>query len=221
MPESTVYIPELLPGHFHRNELTVKRSRFIASIGHTPGNAAVKTFIEGIRGEFPDARHHCFAFNAGRGDSAAFLGASDDGEPKGTAGPPMLNILSHSGIGEITVVVTRYFGGTLLGTGAALHACFLLNGEYMPYYKWQFRALRDLPLKPWEPVTPLWVRTELAGLSAALNRIRQAAGTVSNTEFAGESAVIRASVPSRNAEALVKTLSGIRGAEIRELQEAE
>lgn len=211
MPESTVYIPELLPGHFHRNELTVKRSRFIASIGHTPGNAAVKTFIEGIRGEFPDARHHCFAFNAGRGDSAAFLGASDDGEPKGTAGHPMLNILSHSGIGEITVVVTRYFGGTLLGTGGLVKA----------YQDSVREALRDLPLKPWEPVTPLWVRTELAGLSAALNRIRQAAGTVSNTEFAGESAVIRASVPSRNAEALVKTLSGIRGAEIRELQEAE
>jgi putative IMPACT (imprinted ancient) family translation regulator len=123
----------------------------------------------------------------------------------------MLNILSHSGIGEITVVVTRYFGGTLLGTGGLVKA----------YQDSVREALRDLPLKPWEPVTPLWVRTELAGLSAALNRIRQAAGTVSNTEFAGESAVIRANVPSRNAEALVKTLSGIRGAEIRELQGQE
>ena len=122
MTEAAFFVPDLPPGIPHRRELVVRRSRFIASAGHTPGNEAVRLFIGKCREDFPNARHHCFAFNAGRGDSTAFLGASDDGEPRGTAGRPMLNLLTHSGIGEITVVVSRYFGGTLLGTGGLVKA---------------------------------------------------------------------------------------------------
>ncbi|HKK33869.1 MAG TPA: YigZ family protein, partial [Desulfomicrobiaceae bacterium] len=72
--------------------------------------------------EFPDATHNCWAFQAGPANDSAFVGMSDDGEPHGTAGKPMLNVLLHSGIGEIAVVVTRYFGGIKLGTGGLVRA---------------------------------------------------------------------------------------------------
>ena len=92
-----------------------KRSRFIASVGHTPDVEEAKAFIEQIKAEFEDARHNCWAYCAGAAGSTDRIGASDDGEPHGTAGRPMLTAVTHSGIGEVTVVVTRYFGGILLG----------------------------------------------------------------------------------------------------------
>ncbi len=75
--------------------------------------------IESVRAEHPDARHHCVAWVAGAPDDSQQLGFSDDGEPAGTAGKPMLAQLMGSGVGEITAVVVRYYGGILLGTEVA------------------------------------------------------------------------------------------------------
>ena len=77
--------------------------------------------IARVRGEFPDASHHVFAYLAGYGASVT-AGMSDDGEPGGTAGRPAMAVLRGSGLGDICVVVTRYFGGTLLGTGGLVRA---------------------------------------------------------------------------------------------------
>ncbi len=115
-------IPNLALGVCHQNELVIKKSRFITSVGHTDGLDEVKAFIAEISGHYHDASHNCYAYNAGRPGSTAFCGCSDDGEPHGTAGQPMLNIVQHSSIGEICCVVTRYFGGTLLGTGGLVKA---------------------------------------------------------------------------------------------------
>lgn len=79
-------------------------------------------FIDEVRAEHPDATHHCFAFLVGPPGSTAGVGLGDDGEPHGTAGRPMLNVLLHSGVGDVAVVVTRYFGGTKLGTGGLARA---------------------------------------------------------------------------------------------------
>lgn len=120
---SDIYlVPKLKKGQFHRAEIIVKKSRFITSIGHTNSTESAKAFIESISNEFSDARHNCFAFNATAPNSTAYCGCSDDGEPHGTAGHPMLNVLLHCGVGEITCVVTRYFGGILLGTGGLVKA---------------------------------------------------------------------------------------------------
>ena len=119
MADVSYNIPDLRPGEVFRVEQTIKRSRFIASVGHTPGVEEAKAFIEQIKAEFEDARHNCWAYCAG---AAGSTGASDDGEPHGTAGRPMLTAVTHSGIGEVTVVVTRYFGGILLGTGGLVKA---------------------------------------------------------------------------------------------------
>ena len=122
MADVSYNIPDLRPGEVFRVEQTIKRSRFIASVGHPLGVEEAKAFIEQIKAEFEDARHNCWAYCAGAAGSTDRIGASDDGEPHGTAGRPMLTAVTHSGIGEVTVVVTRYFGGILLGTGGLVKA---------------------------------------------------------------------------------------------------
>lgn len=122
MADVSYNIPDLRPGEVFRVEQTIKHSRFIASVGHTPDVEEAKAFIEQIKAEFEDARHNCWAYCAGAAGSTDRIGASDDGEPHGTAGRPMLTAVTHSGIGEVTVVVTRYFGGILLGTGGLVKA---------------------------------------------------------------------------------------------------
>ena len=122
MADVSYNIPDLRPGEVFRVEQTIKRSRFIASVGHTPGVEEAKAFIEQIKAEFEDARHNCWAYCAGAAGSTDRIGASDAGEPPGPAGRPMLTAVTHSGIGEVTVVVTRYFGGILLGTGGLVKA---------------------------------------------------------------------------------------------------
>jgi uncharacterized YigZ family protein len=111
-----------IPASFHRVEETIKRSRFITSLGHAPDLESARAFVAAVKEEFPDATHNCWAFNAGPPGDTAFVGLSDDGEPSGTAGKPMLTGLLHSGVGEIAAVVTRYFGGTKLGTGGLVRA---------------------------------------------------------------------------------------------------
>lgn len=111
-----------IPKNIVTFEEVIKRSRFIAHIAHTPDVASAKAFISKMKEDYSDAGHNCWAYVAGAPDNSQVLGFSDDGEPNGTAGKPMLNVLLGSGIGEITAVVTRYFGGTKLGTGGLVRA---------------------------------------------------------------------------------------------------
>lgn len=114
--------PYLIPSQPLIWEQEIKKSRFIAYIGHTPSPEEGKAFVDAIRAKEPTARHHCWAFVAGQPSDSRVLGFSDDGEPSGTAGKPMLAQLQGSGIGEITAVVVRYFGGIKLGTGGLVRA---------------------------------------------------------------------------------------------------
>ena len=103
-------------------EREIKRSRFITSMGRASDKQQANAFIEMVRSTYPDANHHCWAYVAGSPFDTVQIGMSDDGEPQGTAGKPMLSILQHSKIGEIVAVVTRYFGGIKLGTGGLVRA---------------------------------------------------------------------------------------------------
>ncbi len=105
----------------HRISITVENSQFIASILNASSVENAKTALAQIRSEMPDASHHVYAFRVGYGNSV-IEGMSDDGEPSGTAGPPVLTTLRGADIGDILVVVTRYFGGTKLGTGGLVRA---------------------------------------------------------------------------------------------------
>jgi uncharacterized YigZ family protein len=111
-----------VPAERHRVEQSIERSRFICTVQRVivPENA--QAFIKEMNAEFPDATHNCWAYIAGPPGRTSRIGMSDDGEPHGTAGRPMLTVLTHSGVGEIAAVVTRYFGGTKLGTGGLVKA---------------------------------------------------------------------------------------------------
>ncbi|WP_297670913.1 YigZ family protein, partial [uncultured Desulfovibrio sp.] len=106
----------------HCTELVIRRSRFLAQCAHTPGPQAARAFVEQIRRHHADATHNCWAYAAGAPGDTAQIGSSDDGEPHGTAGRPMLQIVLHSDVGEICVVVSRWFGGVKLGTGGLVRA---------------------------------------------------------------------------------------------------
>ena len=111
-----------IPAGIHRVEETIRRSRFITTTAPAPDADAAHAFVERVGDEFPDATHNSWAFVSGPPGSMTHIGMSDDGEPHGTAGRPMLTALLHGGVGEIVAVCTRYFGGVKLGTGGLTRA---------------------------------------------------------------------------------------------------
>lgn len=100
----------------------IKKSRFITYLAHTKGLQQAKLFVQQTKAAHPDARHHCWACVSDSPQNSTAWGFSDDGEPSGTAGKPILAQLTGSKIGEITAVVVRYSGGIKLGTGGLVKA---------------------------------------------------------------------------------------------------
>lgn len=103
---------------FAEYEFTEKKSRFIGRVFYTPTEADAKRAIARVRAEDPEARHHVYAYVIHGGITRM----SDDGEPSGTGGAPVLNAVQKNGFEDVTVVVTRYFGGILLGAGGLVRA---------------------------------------------------------------------------------------------------
>jgi uncharacterized YigZ family protein len=110
-----------IPKQTVRVEFRVSNSRFYGTIGRADTVDDAKAFIQAVRDEMPTASHHVYAFKVGYGSSVT-EGMSDDGEPSGTAGPPALAVVRGADIGDIVLVITRFFGGTKLGTGGLVHA---------------------------------------------------------------------------------------------------
>ena len=102
--------------------IEVKRSRFLATLARADSEEQARGVVAQVRGTFPDARHHCLAFIIDLPDAQPIERSSDDGEPAGTAGMPMLEVLRGAELGHVVAVVTRYFGGVLLGTGGLVRA---------------------------------------------------------------------------------------------------
>jgi uncharacterized YigZ family protein len=124
-----------IPAGESRIELQVKNSRFIGRAGYTPSEGEAKAFIGKIKAEEAGCTHAVYAFAVGHGASVTH-GMSDAGEPSGTAGRPALAVVKGSGLGDVTVVIVRYFGGTKLGTGGLVKA----------YTETAQLALADLPV---------------------------------------------------------------------------
>ncbi|PID42286.1 MAG: YigZ family protein [Proteobacteria bacterium] len=97
----------------------IKKSRFIARAARASDRSQAMALLELARADYPDARHHCWAYLFGEPVSAAM---SDDGEPSGTAGKPILNVLRHKDVSDIMIIVIRYFGGIKLGAGGLVRA---------------------------------------------------------------------------------------------------
>ncbi len=151
----------------------IKKSRFITLIAHTNGVEAAKAYVESVRAEHPDARHHCVAWVAGAPDDSQKLGFSDDGEPAGTAGKPMLAQLMGSGVGEITAVVVRYYGGILLGTGGLVKA----------YGGGVHQALAELTTQRKTPLTEYILQCEYGQLSGVESLLAQFSGKIVDSDY--------------------------------------
>lgn len=111
-----------VPAGYLERETEVKKSRFIARVAPVISRDEVKAWLEEAHRDHPDARHVCWAYQIGRPGSAAEAAMNDDGEPSGTAGKPILNVIQHKEMGDVLVLVIRYFGGTKLGAGGLVRA---------------------------------------------------------------------------------------------------
>lgn len=125
-----------VPAQVHQIELEIKRSKFLTFAAPAINRQEADDFIRSLRRQYPQANHVCWAYIAGPPNTTV-RSMSDDSEPSGTAGMPMLKVLEHSGYGDIVVAVVRYFGGTKLGTGGLQRA----------YSEAVSLVLTDLPLK--------------------------------------------------------------------------
>ena len=115
----TLWLPR---GYRAESEFEVKRSRFLTTLARVDAEEAAREVIADVRRVHPAARHHCSAFIVEVEGAQHIERSSDDGEPSGTAGAPMLGVLRGSGVTQVVAVVTRYFGGVLLGTGGLVRA---------------------------------------------------------------------------------------------------
>lgn len=165
-----------IPASIHRVEEEILRSRFITTVGPTPTLEDARAFVTAIKGEFANASHNCWAYLVGPPGSTSQVGFSDDGEPHGTAGRPMLTVLEHSGLGDITAVVTRYFGGVLLGKGGLVRA----------YSGGVKLALDSLPVAQHVAMAELEVIVAYASIASALHLFPQFEATPLREDYAAD-----------------------------------
>ncbi|NJB68437.1 putative YigZ family protein [Desulfobaculum xiamenense] len=188
----------------HCVEETIKRSRFITTIARADSIEAARAFIDTIRHEHPDATHYCWAFNAGPAGDTARIGCSDDGEPSGTAGRPMLNVLQHCDVGEIAVVVTRYFGGVKLGTGGLVRA----------YSGMVQLGLDSLPTRRTFEAARLRVGIDYRHITLLKRLLPEYEATIESEAFA-QDATFTLMLPARNADALRERVTELTDATAR------
>ncbi|MGH1370930.1 MAG: YigZ family protein [Cellvibrionaceae bacterium] len=110
------------PGQSLEVEYEIKKSRFIARAAKAQSREEAMVLLAQAKLDYPDARHHCWAYLIGDPHSPSTAAMSDDGEPSGTAGKPILNVLQHKNVGDIMLIVIRYFGGVKLGAGGLVRA---------------------------------------------------------------------------------------------------
>lgn len=165
-------------------ETEVKRSRFIALLAPVSSRAEAMAVVEEMRKLYPDARHHCWAYVIGNPDSAAEAGMSDDGEPQGTAGKPILNVLQHKKVGDIVAVVSRYFGGIKLGAGGLVRA----------YSAAAQAAYDQLPLKQIVPTVPVSFSIDYPLEKDVRHLLAEAGLLLAGCDY-GEQVTVRIDVP--------------------------
>jgi uncharacterized YigZ family protein len=175
-----------IPSGMHRGEQVVERSRFIATLAHAATPESARALIDAVRAEFPDATHNCWAYVAGPPGDTRAIGMSDAGEPHGTAGRPMLDVLLHSGTGEIAAVVTRYYGGVKLGKGGLARA---YGGAVQ-------HALEDMPTAVRVLRDPVEVSVGYADVDTLRRLLDEYAAEVSDEQY-GADVRYRVELPRR------------------------
>lgn len=183
-------------------EYEEKKSRFIATVRKCESEAEVAAFVEEMRKKYWDARHNCYACCVG--DRGELTRCSDDGEPGGTAGRPMLEVLLGEDLRNAAVVVTRYFGGVLLGTGGLVRA----------YTQAVKEGLRHCTLGRMRYGTELKVITDYGGIGKVLYLLKNEGIEPLSGEYT-DRVVLRLAVSAERLEELCKRMVEATGGQVK------
>ncbi len=189
-------------------EIVEKKSRFIATLKPITTEEEALAFIACMKKQYWDARHNCYAFVAGKNQELQRCG--DDGEPNGTAGRPMLDVLLREELHNLAVVVTRYFGGTLLGTGGLVRA----------YQQAVQEGLKNSVIIEKRPGRTLTIGTDYNGIGKIQYILAQQEITVMDTVYTDQ-VELQAMVPLEQLESLQAAITeGTNGSALFSLGEA-
>jgi len=178
---------------YGEGEIEEKKSRFLGKIKPVETEEEAVAFIESIKKQYWDARHNCYAFIIG--EHSESIRCSDDGEPSGTAGKPMLEGLQNNGLKNVVAVVTRYFGGTLLGTGGLVRA----------YTQATQAALAEAQIATMTLMSVLTVQTDYNAIGKIKYMFAQADTLIMGEEY-GLDVAVTIAVPVAEKEAMQKKI---------------
>ncbi len=162
----------------------IKKSKFIACAGFANSRESAMALLESVKQQYPDARHHCWAYVFGNPNAPSSAAMADDGEPSGTAGKPILNVLQHKDIGDIMIIVTRYFGGIKLGAGGLVRA----------YSAAAQQAIDVLEVRQEIKLERLSVDIDFKHEQFVRHLVEQAQGNIANCRY-GSSVIVNVELP--------------------------
>ncbi|GEA12263.1 YigZ family protein [Alteromonas sp. KUL49] len=187
-----------VPASQARSLLEVKKSKFIAYAAFADSRSMAMSFLAELRGKYPDARHHCWAYQLGNPDMPDSAAMGDDGEPSGTAGKPILNVLQHKGVGNIMIVVVRYFGGIKLGAGGLVRA----------YSGAAQQVMTKLEVKQQAPQCSALLRADFKHEQFLRHLVSECEGSVDSCDYALDVAM-KVTVPQDNLSKLSESIAGL------------
>ncbi len=179
-------------------EYEVKKSRFIAWAFPAVTREQALQHLDAMKAKYPDARHHCWAYLIGPPKNPTTVAMSDDGEPSGTAGKPILNVLQHKDVGDIMLVVVRYFGGIKLGAGGLVRAYSTAAQSLMV----------DLPTRTHVALTEYSVEGDFALEQSLRHWLASREGQVLQVDYAS-GVLVRLEMPERFEQELLAYLGGV------------
>ncbi len=197
----------LVPAGYGEAELTEKRSRFIGQVWRVETEAEARVHLEEVRKKYHDARHHCWCYVLREGNVLRY---GDDGEPQGTAGQPMLNVFLKEEVSNAVCVVTRYFGGVLLGAGG-------LTRAYGGTAKLALDAAGISRMRLWAVLAvpcpyPLYERVRLL--------VEKSGGTVESADF-GSDVLLTVLLPAEDTAGFRTAVTELSAGSVEVLEEEE
>lgn len=176
--------------------LEIKKSEFIAYAYPVISREEAMFHVEQLREQYPDARHFCWGYIIGDPDNTTSAGFDDDGEPSGTAGRPILNVLQHKSIGNVIIIVVRYFGGIKLGAGGLTRA----------YAGAAQAAVDEMTLNPYVPMAQIQILAEFATEAQCRYMIESLGGRIDDVAYSKQ-VTLTATLAQADIESLKERLA--------------
>jgi len=187
-------------------EVEIKKSRFIGLAKHINDRESGMIWLDEVKAIYPDARHHCWAYLLGNPSCATNAGMGDDGEPSGTAGKPILNVLQHKGVGDIMIIVVRYFGGIKLGAGGLTRA----------YGQAAQAVMTVLPIQTFIPMHLLTIRCDYAQEQQIRHWVDKYQGAVSGVDYLAPLAM-QVTIPAAEVNPFIQHLHSLHNVTWKEV----